>query len=144
MEERTTLVAACGMNCGICLGYLREKNRCPGCRGGGAGAPSYCGRCIIRKCELLAATTSSFCYECAKYPCRRLKELDKRYRTKYGMSMLENLAFIRDNGLAAFVRKEGERWRCPSCGGVICVHRTHCLTCGAEVRTAPQQQHPQS
>ncbi len=26
------LIAPCGMNCGTCLGYLREKNKCVGCR----------------------------------------------------------------------------------------------------------------
>ncbi len=27
-----SLIAPCGMNCGICLAYLRTKNVCPGCR----------------------------------------------------------------------------------------------------------------
>ena len=26
------LIAPCGMNCNICMAYLREKNKCPGCR----------------------------------------------------------------------------------------------------------------
>ena len=25
------LIAPCGMNCILCWGYIREKNRCPGC-----------------------------------------------------------------------------------------------------------------
>ncbi len=25
------LIAACGMNCGLCIGYLRDKNSCGGC-----------------------------------------------------------------------------------------------------------------
>lgn len=25
------LIAPCGMNCGVCIAYLREKNRCQGC-----------------------------------------------------------------------------------------------------------------
>ena len=29
---KSELIAPCGMNCGICYGYLREKNKCPGCR----------------------------------------------------------------------------------------------------------------
>ena len=32
-----------------------------------------------------------YCYECAEFPCRSLKHLDKRYRTNYRMSMIENL-----------------------------------------------------
>ena len=46
------------------------------------------------------------------------------------MSMLENLASIREVGLARFVALERERWRCSECGGVVCVHREHCLYCG--------------
>ena len=25
------LIAACGMNCGLCIGFLREKKPCGGC-----------------------------------------------------------------------------------------------------------------
>jgi hypothetical protein len=32
-NKRKELVAPCGMNCGICIAYLREKNKCPSCRG---------------------------------------------------------------------------------------------------------------
>ena len=95
-----------------------------------AAVPGYCVRCIIRNCEIIKTNQSGFCYECPKYPCRRLKELDRRYRTKYGMSMIENLGFIREQGLSAFVDKEAERWRCHKCGGVICVHRGYCFACG--------------
>jgi uncharacterized OB-fold protein len=46
------------------------------------------------------------------------------------MSMLENLASIRELGLERFVAAERERWRCPECGVVVCVHRPSCLYCG--------------
>ena len=37
-----TLIAPCGMNCGICVGHLREKNRCAGCNSDDdAGKPRY-------------------------------------------------------------------------------------------------------
>ena len=26
------LIACCGMNCNLCIGFLREKNKCPGCK----------------------------------------------------------------------------------------------------------------
>jgi len=127
MEKQ--LIAACGMNCGICLGYLREKNHCPGCRLNNAADASHCARCVIKNCERLARTPSNFCYDCEEYPCRRLKQLDKRYRTKYGMSMLENLGNIQKRGLDEFVLSEQERWACHDCGGTICVHRGYCLSC---------------
>ena len=91
MPAETELIAPCGMNCGICHRYLRLKERCPGGRGEDVFKMPSCMHCIIKNCAYLVNTDSGFCYECAEYPCRRLKALDKRYRTKYGMSMIENL-----------------------------------------------------
>ena len=125
-----TLIAPCGMNCGICLAFLRDKNKCPGCRNMGKNKPGYCRKCIIKNCELLAKTDSNFCYDCEKYPCTRLKQLDKRYRTNYNMSMLENLNNIQKLGLIEFLTLEQKRWVCSKCGGTICVHRRYCLKCG--------------
>jgi ankyrin repeat protein len=48
---------------------------------------------------------------------------------KYGMSMLENLEFIRLQGLPAFIEKEEKYWQCPKCGGTICVHKHRCSSC---------------
>jgi hypothetical protein len=124
------LIAPCGMHCGPCSGYVREKNRCPGCNGDDAGKPAYCVTCRIKSCDRIAASASGFCFECRRFPCARLRQLDKRYRTKYGMSMLENLAQIRDGGIERFVAAERERWTCPECGGGVCVHRPRCLYCG--------------
>ena len=123
------LIAPCGMNCGICRVYLRKDRKCPGCRGDDTSKLVSCLRCAIKNCETVKVNRSGFCYECETYPCERLKHLDKRYRTKYKMSMLENLGFIKANGLTAFAAKEKERWRCAKCGGVICVHKGYCLQC---------------
>jgi hypothetical protein len=48
------------------------------------------------------------------------------------MSMLENLAFVTDQGLDAFLRKEAEKWQCPDCGGTISCHNGICFDCGIE------------
>ena len=124
------LIAPCGMNCVICRGYLRKDKPCPGRRGDDALKPTYCAGCIIWNCLTIRTNRSGFCYECDRYPCKRLKALDKRYRTKYGMSMLANLQSIKERGLKAFVADERERWRCPGCGGTLCVHVGRCLACG--------------
>lgn len=126
-----SLIAPCGLNCGLCLAYLRTKNHCHGCRGEDHGIPAYCRKCIIRNCELLSQTKSKFCYECEKYPCKRLKQLDKRYRTRYHVSLLENLEFIKNKGADKFLTVEKERWTCPECGATLCVHRGFCLNCKA-------------
>jgi len=125
-----TLIAPCGMNCGICLAYLRETNKCLGCRSDNKNKLNSCVKCVIANCELLAKTDSNFCYDCEKYPCTRLKQLDKRYRTNYAMSMIENLDNIQKLGLKEFLILEQKRWSCSKCGGTICVHREYCLNCG--------------
>jgi len=122
-------IAPCGMNCGICLGYLREKNKCLGCRREGINKPHHCAKCIIRKCKNMRDEGSTFCYKCKQYPCQRLKRLDKRYKTKYNMSMIENLEFIKEFGIRKFVKQENKRWKCEKCGGVVCIHRGFCLNC---------------
>lgn len=126
------LIAPCGMNCRLCLGYQREKNHCGGCRGDNASMPASCLKCIIRNCPVIQSNASGMCYECESFPCRRLKQLDKRYRTKYQMSMLENLEGIRLHGMEAFLLREESRWTCAKCGGIVCVHRTACPTCNDE------------
>ncbi len=129
------LIAPCGMNCGICIGHMREKNPCGGCfKKDDKNKPEHCRSCNIVNCELLAKTGSGFCYDCEIYPCARLKQLDKRYRTKYGMSMMKNLEYIQRNGLDEFLKKEENRWTCKECGSGLCVHRDFCLNCRTEVR----------
>ncbi|MFA4877167.1 MAG: DUF3795 domain-containing protein [Methanoregula sp.] len=121
---RTTLVAPCGMDCAICMAFLREKNRCGGCS---EANHSYRKQCTVAACEQVK---HRFSHECGSFPCRRLRQLDKRYRTKYHMSMLDNLAAIREHGIHAFVQSERERWTCRECGGTIDVHHFSCSSCG--------------
>ena len=123
------LIAPCGMNCGICSGYLLRKVRCPGCRGSDEDKVQWCVTCIIYTCD---EREGKYCFQCDVYPCKRLKQLDKRYSTKYHMSMLENLENIREHGINEFVRNEKVRWACPECGGMICCHKGYCVDCGEE------------
>jgi hypothetical protein len=130
---KAELIAPCGMNCGICLAYLRKDRKCPGCHGDDTNKSITRVSCIIRNCGNIKSSKSGFCYECTEYPCKRLKQLDNRYRTKYSMSMIENLESIKRIGLSTFVEKEEERWKCLKCGGIICVHRGYCYNCGERV-----------
>ncbi len=134
------MIAPCGMNCGLCLSYHRDKNRCGGCNSDDFSKQKSCTACRIRNCDEIKASAGAFCFECSHFPCARLRQLDKRYRTRYGMSMLENLASIRELGLERFVAAERERWRCPECGGVVCVHRERCLHCGHVRSLSPSAQ----
>ena len=129
------LIAACGMNCGLCIGYLRTKKPCGGCiKIDDENKPKSCRSCKIVNCDLLAVTESGFCYDCVKYPCTRLKNLDKRYRKNYEMSMIDNLAYIKDKGLEDFLLKEEDKWKCKVCGTGLSVHRDFCLNCKTELK----------
>jgi hypothetical protein len=96
------LIAPCGMNCGLCASYLAMKKDLKkqgfgkiyraGCLPGGSNCH------YKRQCELLRNGLVRFCYECTDFPCRSLKILDKRYRTFYHMSMIENLEYMKRYG----------------------------------------------
>ena len=135
MEEK--LIAPCGMNCGVCISYLAMKNDLNK-RG---FKKVYCEGCLPRgknclhmgdRCEVLGKGLVRFCYECRDYPCKRLKTLDKRYRTKYHMSMIENLEFIKEQGIERFLEKEEAKWLCSECGKMICCHNGLCLNCSLD------------
>lgn len=131
MHIKKQLIAPCGMNCATCLGYLREKNKCLGCRAMDAYESCYGRKCIIRSCLILKKKNMRFCSDqCWKYPCQRLKSLDKRYRTKYGMSMIENLEYIRDHGIRRFLEHEQKRW--VKGDTIYCVHRHEYRSVGLE------------
>ena len=133
MEKQTftdpSLIAPCGMNCGICVAYLREKNKCPSCRVEYDKEPVTRARCRIKKCPNLKELESNLCFECSLFPCAHLKHLDLRYRTKYNMSQIENLDQIKSQGMEAFLKNEKEKWTCKKCGGPVCVHKGFCLNC---------------
>jgi len=104
------------------MANLREKNRCPGCRDLDNRDPSkYRRKCIIKNCDIIMDRNWRYCSpKCEKYPCQRLKSLDKRYRTKYGMSMIENLENISQNGIRKFLASEKKRW--VKGNRIFCVH----------------------
>ena len=134
-------IAPCGLICDLCLGAQRTKNICPGCNIKG-NKPNYCTRCIIKNCEEKKGNNQLLCYKCRKYPCRRLKMLEKRYKTKYGESLIENFMRIKTSGIRVFVKEADKEWRCQECGEYLCVHRAVCLHCGAKNPRYPEKIKP--
>lgn len=128
------LIAPCGMNCRLCRAFVREKNACPGCRGEDSLKPKTRILCRIKTCGKIVRGGARYCFCCAGFPCDRLNSLDKRYRTRYGMSMIDNLRNIRKSGIRRFLENEKKRWACPECGETICVHEPQCLSCGRRWR----------
>lgn len=131
---RDDLIAPCGMNCSLCVNYQARENDLKN-KGFNKG---YCAGCLPRgkhclymkgSCDLLGKGQIRFCFECEEFPCKRLKALDQRYRTKYHMSMIENLKVIKENGMEVFLQEQEEKWRCLTCGGIINCHNGLCLSC---------------
>lgn len=133
------LVAPCGMNCQLCIGYFgytmsgqRRKNTCLGCRSLDSSG-KYLSRknCAFlkAKCPLLKDDKVDHCFECDDFPCQHLQVLDDRYREKYGLSLIENLRCIKRHGMDAFLTWQEGKYRCPDCGGLICLHDQVCYSC---------------
>lgn len=116
MVLNNNLIAPCGMNCGLCLHYLRASNKYPGCFSGRkVNGKSI--KCDIRLCK---DRHGKYCFNCDKFPCERLKRLDKRYQEKYGMSEIENLRNIKEKGVKSFLEQEEKRWI--NSDGTFCIH----------------------
>jgi hypothetical protein len=110
------LIAPCGMNCGVCIAYLRNKNKCPGCSFGRI-VNKRCVNCSIKLCE---ERKGDYCFSCDKFPCERLKRMDKRYKEKYEMSLIDNLKAIKEMGINSFIKHEEIKWI--NSEGTCCVH----------------------
>jgi hypothetical protein len=126
------LIAPCGMDCAICSRYLAfvnglKKSRCPGCR----PRNKHC-TYLFKDCagpRSIAGGGAAYCFECEQYPCKQIKRMDKRYRENYGMSVIENLEFIKEKGIRRFITEEYKTYRCPKCGGLISIHNRKCFHC---------------
>jgi hypothetical protein len=124
------LIAPCGLNCRLCHALARDKNACPGCRGDDLRKLPSCLACRIKNCERMAVEELEYCFECTDFPCPLVAHLDKRYRTKYAASPIENLLSIKEIGIINFISRENKKWACPECGALLCMHKPQCLSCG--------------
>jgi hypothetical protein len=137
-EMKAELIAPCGMDCTVCSGYLAFKHevRTKGvkmayCKGGCRPRDKKCAF-LKKRCDLLLNNKVEFCYECENFPCDNLKHIDKRYKTLYHMSLIDNLKFIKEHGLTKFLEHQKQKWQCPNCGDTICCHNGICFNCGLE------------
>ena len=121
------LFAPCGMNCLVCYKYCCSNRPCAGCLGGERGKPAHCRTCAIKDCA--AARGLSHCHGCDEFPCKAIKRLDKNYRTRYGMSLLQNSLFAKEHGTAALLERHKREFACPVCNGVISLHDARCSQC---------------
>jgi Protein of unknown function (DUF3795) len=124
------IIAPCGINCSLCRAYIRERQPCPGCRGGDDNKSNSCLTCVIKNCSELAAGGLQFCSSCDQLPCANLLHLEARYQAKYSVSVIENLVRIKTVGIKYFVAEETAKWSCPDCGTLLCMHKPQCVNCG--------------
>ncbi len=130
-DMHETLITPCGMNCRICIGFFgytmsgkKRKMKCVGCK------PSDKSCAFIKKfCKKLTNKEIDYCHKCTDFPCKQLQKLDKRYREKYNMSMIENLEYIKKNGMKKFLQAQEEKYKCLKCQAIICVHNGICYSC---------------
>jgi hypothetical protein len=59
--------------------------------------------------------------------------MDKRYRNKYHMSMIENLVMIKEAGMEEFLKRENEKWTCPDCQARLSAHHDYCMECDVKI-----------
>ncbi|MDR2720005.1 MAG: DUF3795 domain-containing protein [Nitrososphaerota archaeon] len=125
------LFARCGLNCRICVGFFgytlsgEKQPPCGGCRTREKTCTFFKNNC--KHPEQKAKI--EYCFDCTVFPCENLTKIDQYYSQKYGPSIIESFTFIKTHGMDAFLKNEKEKWKCPTCGGVICVHTKKCYTC---------------
>lgn len=130
MKSSEVMIAPCGINCSVCIAHMRDKKKCPGCQSLCVeGKPFHCTKCRIKYCDEHSKAIFSFCFDCPKFPCLRMRNLDKRYSTKYRTSIISNLKVIQEQGIVEFIKAETNKWVCPYCGEKLSIHRDFCLKC---------------
>lgn len=96
-------VPACGVYCGGCPTYTREKNPCP-------GAEINLVRCAGCKTFHLCCQEKGIthCYQCDEFPCKKFKGFAKRW-LKYGQNFIENQQMLAEAGEESFLKSYQSR-----------------------------------
>jgi len=128
----TNMFTPCGMNCMVCYKHCYHKKPCAGCLNHEQNKPEHCRKCKIKDC--VRERGISYCYECGKYPCLQIKNLERSYRQRYQTSLLSNSEFVRINGLSAFMAWQKQLYSCPKCGGIISIHDKECSECQKKLK----------
>jgi hypothetical protein len=111
--------------------HLKKKKPCPGCRGQDASKPEHCRKCKLKDCA--TGQGLEFCFECSTFPCATIKRLDKSYRQRYQVSLIENAMRLKMVGIKQHLHEEKEKWSCSHCSGIISLHDGVCSECGKEI-----------
>lgn len=113
-----------------CSAHLDVNNPCPSCT-----TPREkhtrkgCRDCLKKKCAIEKGIR--WCFECERFPCTKIKSLDKRYKQNYAVDLTEN-GFKAKESMSSFLQEQKRRFTCNNCGGVIDQHHKKCSECGSE------------
>lgn len=125
------MLAPCGMNCMVCykhVGTHQYAKPCDGCRKEDGDKPESCRKCKIKDCA--GAAGHAHCSACEAFPCKLIGNLDRSYRERYGVSLIENGKSAKKKGIADFLAEDRARWTCGKCGGAFSLHDGVCSDCG--------------
>lgn len=96
-------IPPCGVFCGGCPVYVRDRKPCPGAQ--------ISQRCAGKCCRFFTCARqkgAEFCHQCDEYPCPRLKRFARSW-TKYGQDLLDNQKDLQMLGTEAFLEQWNER-----------------------------------
>ena len=99
MKEYNGFIPPCGIYCGKCPNYLRDKNPC-------LGAEIHCKN---RKCKGIFICCKekkghNFCYECKIFPCNRFKKFAESW-IKLGQDLIINQKELEELGEKDWLEK---------------------------------------
>jgi hypothetical protein len=120
VDDRSQLIAPCGIDCGICELYLCQDDNqmmdnlvlkgiprsllpCGGCREIRGRCPAIGGRCATFVCAM--ERWVSFCSDCEDFPCRKLAPAADRAGTLPHNMKLFNLCMIQQHGVSELVKR---------------------------------------
>lgn len=129
------MLAPCGMNCAVCYKHVSIRKHgkpCEGCLKGDLGKPEHCRQCKIKSCAQEKGIVH--CFECASFPCKLIKNLEKSYNKRYNASLIENSNMAHEKGISAFLEQDRHKWTCSKCGGAFSLHDGVCSECGSAER----------
>ncbi len=120
MENRTKLIAPCGLDCSICGLYLSRNDEqlmddliskgipkevlpCDGCRAVEGGCPVIHGKCATFECA--NENRILFCSECNDFPCMKLAPAADKAEVLPHNTKLYNLCVIQRHGVEELIER---------------------------------------
>ncbi len=131
MKKVTEHVAGiCGLFCGTCPAY---PETCEGCLSGKLA--EHCAICAAGFRDCARGHQVTRCFECGEFPCSRLETFSKEHIVNgicHHTHVIDNLRYMKDHGIEAFLESQVKETTCPDCGQFIIWYETECRKCGKE------------